>query len=663
MLRFFSKFQRSRNLVLLLFSLILLVGLVLFYVPNQSLNPNANLPSTAEDKKVVVAKVGDREVTLLQLRQSMTALSQRFSQGNPLPASTLKALGVDKEALDRLIDENLILAEADRLNVKGTDRDVSDAVTRTFVDGETGKFVGVEEYKRRLRLNGQDLGEYEQALRDSATLNKMRKVITAAEQVSDRDVDEQFKTDNTKVELAYGIIDLEKVRSKFKPTDADLSEYYEKHKDEFKATDTVRKVDYIFIPTDEVAKQLKLTEADMKAEYEQNKQKEPRASIIKLNVLTPADEATVKAKIDELNVRVRGTANSKPEDFAAVAKGNSQDAATASKGGDIGFVKKNPNRSSDWKQRAINLKVGDIDGPFRDGTSWYLMKVTEEREIPFAEMRPTIEAGLRNRRAYAQASLLADKAYEKATEYKDLRKAAAEIASELKIPADKLVRSTPFFKQGDSLPGIGSSQQFEDAVIPLKKGEIADKVGITDGLAVPQLAETREGGVQLTFEEARNQVEIKLRKEREPNLALQRAQEIVSQAKNATDFQALLKAEGVDVKTDTNFNTLQAPGSAYGGLQALQSARAVGLRLKEGEVTKSPVKFGAGYLIFAATKRTEADMSKLGADRESLRQRILQERQNVLYDTYIKEARKRYEQRGDIKVYQDKIDAFMSGAQ
>jgi peptidyl-prolyl cis-trans isomerase D len=662
MLRFFSKFQRSRNLVLLVFSLILLVGLVLFYVPNTSLNPNANLPTTSEDRKTVVAKVGDREVTLQQLRQSMAALSQRFSQGNPLPASTLKALGVDKEALDRLIDESLLLAEADRLNIKGTDRDVSDVVTRTFVDPETGKFIGIEEYKRRLRLNGQDLAEYEQALRDAAAVSKMRRFLTAAEQVSDRDVDEQYKTDNTKVELTYGIIDLEKVRSKFKPTDAELTEYYEKHKDEFKATDTIRRVDYIFIPTDEVAKQLKLTEQDLRTEYEQNKQKEPRASIIKLNVLASADEATVKAKVDELNVRVRGTPNSKAEDFATVAKGNSQD-ASASKGGDIGFIKKNPNHSSDWRQRAISLKVGEIDGPFRDGTSWYIMKVTEEREIPFAEMRPTIEAGLRNRRAYAQASLLADKAYEKATEYKDLKKAAAEIAGELKLPADKLMRSTPFFKPGDSLPGIGSSQQFEEAVTPLKKGEIADKVGVTDGLAVPQLVETREGGVQLTFDEARNQVELSLRKEREPNLALQRAQEIVSQAKNATDFQALLKAEAVDVKNDTNFNTLQAPGAASGGLQSLQSAKAMGLRLKEGEVAKSPVKFGAGYLIFAATKRTDADLSKLGTERESLRQRILMERQNILYDTYIKEARKRYEQRGDIKVYQDKIDAFMSGAQ
>ncbi len=661
MLRFFGKFQRSRNLVLLIFSLVLLVGLVLFYIPNTNLNPNPQL-ATSEDRQVIVARVGSHDITLAQLRQAMASLSQRFSQGNPLPPSTLKALGIDKEALDRLIEEKIALSEAERLKITGTDRDVSDAVTRSFVDQETGKFIGLEEYKRRLRLNGQDLGEYEQTLRDAAAVGKIRRFLTASDQVSDRDADEQYKLDNTRVELSYGVIDLDKVRSTFKPTDAELQTVYEKNKEEFKATDPVRKVEYIYIPTDEVGKTLKLTEQDLRAEYDLNKQTEPRVSIVKLNVLSPDDEGTVKAKIDQLNARVRGAPGTAPEDFATVARGNSQD-SSAAKGGDLGFIKKEPNRSSDWRQRGFSLKVGDIDGPFRDGTAWYIMKMTEQREVPFAEMRATVEAGLRNRRAYAQASLLADKAYEKATEYKDIKRAAEEMAKELNVKLDVVLRSTPFFKPGDSLPNIGSSPQFEEAVTPLKKGEIGDKVGIDGGLAVPQVTEIREGGVQLTFEEAKNQVELKLRKEREPNLAQARAQEIVSRSKTPAEFIAALKAEGVDVKSDTNFNTLQAPGSAYGGLQALQAARAVGLQLKEGEVTKIPIKFGAGYLIFAATKRTEPDLSKLAGERAGMRARILQERQQMTYDSYIKESRKRYEQRGDVNVYQDRIDAFMGGRQ
>jgi len=662
MLRFFSRFQRSRNVVLLIFSLVLLVGLVIFYIPNTSLNPNARDVSN-EDDKLVVAKVGSREVTLRRLRLTMAALGSRFSQGNALPAATLRALGIDKDALDRLVEEKIALAEADRLNIKGTDRDVSDVVTRTFVDQESGKFIGVEEYKRRLRLNGEDLEDYEQALRDSAAVAKMRRFVTSADQISDRDVDEGFKQENTQVEVAYAVIDLEKIRSKFKPTEQELRAYYDQHKEEFKANEPVRKVEYIFIPTDEVAKKLKFTEQELRAENDKNKQSQPRASIIRLDVLTPADETTVRTKAEELNRRVRGVPGTPPEDFAAVARGNSQD-PSASKGGDIGFIKKDLNRPSEWRQRAFSLKVGDIDGPFRDGKSWYIMKMTEQREVPFAEMRSTVEAGLRNRRAYTQASQLADKAFEKATEYKDMRKAAEEIAKELNVNADTILITTPFFKNGDTLPRIGSSPAFDEAVAPLKKNDIGDKVGIAGGLAVPRVVDIRDGGVQLTFEEAQNRVEQQLRQEREPNLARQRAQEIVNQAKTAAEFQALLKAEGIEVKNDTNLNTLQAPGAASGGLQTLQAARTAALSLKEGEVGKTPVKFGAGYLVLAATKRTEPDLSKLASEREGIRQRMLSERQQVTYDTYLKETRKRYEQEGKIRVYQDRIDNFFSrGAQ
>lgn len=520
-------------------------------------------------------------------------MGSRFSQGNALPLNLVRQLGLDKEAIDRLIDEKVALAEAARLNIKGTDTDVSDQVTRSFVDPETGKFMGVEEYKRSLRLRGEDVTKFEDNIRRGAALGRFNKFMTSAEQISDREIEESFKSENTKVETLYAIVDLEKVRSKFKPTDSDLQAYYDKHKEAFKADSVVRKVDYIFIPTDEVAKTLNFTEDELKKEYDQNKQFEPRASIIKLNVLTTNDEPTVKAKIDELNNRIRGAGGAKPEDFAAVAKGNSQDASAAN-GGDIGFIKKNPNNSQDWKQRAFNVEVNTVDGPFRHGSAYYLMKVTEKREIPFAEMRPTVVAGLRNRSAFAKASQMADKVYEKATEYKDLKKAAEEFGKDMKLGTDKVFKTTPFFKKGDALPDWGNVPQFEDGIADLKKGDIGDKVQIPGGYAIPQVVDERTPGTQLTFDEARNQVEQALRKEREPDLARQRATEIVTQAKTPAEFQSMLKAEQVEVKTANNLDTLTSPGAAAGGLQILQQARTAALSLKEG---KSPRPRSSGVPV------------------------------------------------------------------
>ncbi|MGH9801594.1 MAG: hypothetical protein ACRD82_14620, partial [Blastocatellia bacterium] len=172
-----------------------------------------------------------------------------------------------------------------------------------------------------------------------------------------------------------------------------------------------------------------------------------------------------------------------------------------------------------------------------------------------------------------------------------------------------------------------------------------------------------DSGVAKTFDQARNQVEEKLRREKEPNLAKSRAQELASQAKDAADLERLMKAEGLTIKKDTNFNTYQWPGASAGGLQSQNQANAIMMALKEGEVSKTPIKVGASYLLFGALKRNDADLTKLSAERESLRQALIVERQNIVYETFIKDARKRYQAEGKIKVYKDRIDKFFASQQ
>src|SRR5215475_2859012 len=232
----------------------------------------------------------------------------------------------------------------------------------------------------------------------------------------------------------------------------------------------------------EVAKTLPVTDEELKKEYESNKQHEKRASIIKLNVMAASDEDTVKAKIDELAREVR---DPKGKDFATVAKGNSQD-PSAKQGGDIGWIKEEKNRPGQWRQRVYtnDLEVGAIEGPFKDGRSWYLMKVTDKRDVPFDQMRDTLKATAQNNKAYKVANDLAQKAYEKATQYKDLRKAAEEVAGEIKVSPDSLLKSTPYFKTGDELKDLGDSTSsadnpaFDNAVSSLGKSDIGEKVSI-----------------------------------------------------------------------------------------------------------------------------------------------------------------------------------------
>lgn len=666
MLRFFAKLERSRNLLLLSFCAILLIGLVAFYIPTAQNGMGTTGSSSNDDQ--VIAKVGSQEITLKEYSAQVAQLASFISRGQNFPLSTLKSFGLDQQALDQLISNKLVLDQAGSLNLTGTDGEVSEAIKRQNVDPNTGQWIGTEEYKRRLRLQGFDIAAYEQDRRNEITVRKIRSYLTSAEQVSDRDIEEKFKKDNTRIDVVYATVDLDKVRSKYTPTDDELKAYYESKKDQYKATQPTRKVEYVFVASKDAEKTVSIPDADLKAQYETNKQFEKRISIIRLDRLSPADTETVNGKIRELAKRARGE-GVPAEDFAALAKGNSMDPSKAN-GGDLGWIKKDPNRSSDWKQRAYtsDLKVGTVDGPFSEGNSQYLMKVTEEREVPFEQMKPTLLATAKNNKSVQKAGELAQKVYEKATEVKDLIKGAEEIAAEVKVGAASMIKTTPYFKDGDSLPELGDSKSrannpaFDNAVKELKKGDIGTPVSIPGGYAVPRVVDVLEGGAALTFDQARNQVEDELRREKEPNLAKSRAFELVKQATSAADLERLITAEKLTVKKDTNFNTYQWPGASGGGLQAQNQAIALMQQLKEGDVCKTPIKVGASYLIFAAAKRTDADLTKLAAEKESLRQTLIGERQNIYYDIFIKNARKRYESEGKIKIYQDRIDKFFASS-
>jgi peptidyl-prolyl cis-trans isomerase D len=666
MLRFFAKLERSRSALLFAFCALLLVGLIAFYIPNTSLGPGTVRSS---DDDTVIAKVGSQEITLKEYKGALSNMLSAFSRGGPPPLGFAKSLGYDKQALDQLISQRLVIEQGRELNLTGADSEVANMVRQMFKN-EQGNFIGRAEYLNRIRRSGLDVEEFEKQLRDDITARKVRDFIVSPAQVSDREVEEKYKNDNTKVEVVYATVDREKIRSKFNPTEQDLRSYYDARKDEFKAGERMRKVEYIFIPSKEVAKTVPVTEEELKKEFEERKQYEKRASVIKLNVLATSDESTVKAKIDELAAKARD-ANDKPEnDFAAIAKGNSQD-PSAKQGGDIGWIKKEPNKTSQWRQRVYTneLEVGAIEGPFKEGRSWYLMKVTEQREVPFEQMRDTLKATAQNNKAYKASNDLAMKAYEKATAYKDLRKAAEEIATQIKVSPDSLLKTTPYFTDGDEQKDLGESDShannpaFDTATKALAKGDIGAQVSIPGGFAIPRVVDILDQGTAMSFEQARNQIENKYRHEKEPTFAQGRAQEILNQSKSIEDFERLAKAEGLETKSDTNFDNYSFPSAYQGGSQARNQARAALQALKEGEMAKSPIKIGVSYLIFAVKKREEADLSKLPQERERLRQNILDERQGLAFDAFTKAARKKYEDQGKIKIYQDQIDKFFKAAE
>jgi peptidyl-prolyl cis-trans isomerase SurA len=101
------------------------------------------------------------------------------------------------------------------------------------------------------------------------------------------------------------------------------------------------------------------------------------------HILLRADELHTDeenhARIEQLEIRLRGG-----EDFASLARSNSQDTLSAAKGGDLGWL--GPGESVPAFEAAMEeLNPGELSKPVKSRFGWHLIKVEEYRELDNTE--------------------------------------------------------------------------------------------------------------------------------------------------------------------------------------------------------------------------------------------------------------------------------------
>ncbi|HKG77860.1 MAG TPA: hypothetical protein VKA78_00545, partial [Pyrinomonadaceae bacterium] len=75
--------------------------------------------------------------------------------------------------------------------------------------------------------------------------------------------------------------------------------------------------------------------------------------------------------------------------------------------------------------------------------------------------------------------------------------------------------------------------------------------------------------------------------------------------------------------------------------------------LKQGEFSKTPIKIDDKWVIAGVTRKTDADQAGFAAQRDTLKQSMISERQDQVYEDYIAGVQQRMKQHGDIKIYED----------
>jgi peptidyl-prolyl cis-trans isomerase C len=106
----------------------------------------------------------------------------------------------------------------------------------------------------------------------------------------------------------------------------------------------------------------------------------------------PVTKEMAKSKADDLVKQLRGGA-----DFATLAKANSDDHASAEKGGEFGYVHRG-NDAGPVRQAIFSAKVGDITDPIEQGNAFYIIKVEDVGTQPFVEVQQQVISEIKHDR-------------------------------------------------------------------------------------------------------------------------------------------------------------------------------------------------------------------------------------------------------------------------
>ncbi|MFN2454352.1 MAG: SurA N-terminal domain-containing protein [Pyrinomonadaceae bacterium] len=644
MLKQLGRLERTRNLLIIGFVILMAVSLVLFYAPGR--NSAALSPATSTE---ILARVGGDKVTVGELSTLKETYKQMF--GGQI---SLAQLGGDRRLLDGLIRQRVIAQEAARLGLAASDSEVAAAIRKQFPDASKDA-KSFERYKESIVGRYGDIGNYEDEVRRQLASTKLEAFVTAGVRVSDEEVQNDFKRKNSSFELVYVPIAADKLAQKIQMSDDELRAYFEQHKTDYRILEPQKKIRYLFIDQAKAGEKLAIPDEDLRKEYEglapENKQAGVRVQQIVLKVARPDLDATVKAKADNLVQQARGTTgNATEEAFADLAKGNSEDTATAKNGGRVaGAVKKNPNKPDDPYQKVLDFQPGQLTDPIKFGSAYYILRRGEAVPKSFEDARQELLVSMRNRRAYAAAAQLAERAANRLKETKDVQKTAQELATEANMKPADMVRETPFIKTGDDVPNIGNSQQFEQSIAGLNTaGDIGDRTSIKGGFAIPELVEKRDPRIP-EFDEVKDKVAQSARTERAKTQLEQSARELAANATSAADLKAAAQKLGLEAQEAKDYKLGQPLGQAG----TSPAADEVIYNLKAGESVKTPVKIGDNWVVVGATKRTEADLAEFSKQREQLTETALSERRNQVFGDYIAGVQERMQRDGKIKVYDD----------
>ena len=561
------------------------------------------------DKEPPVAKVAGQNITQREWDAAQARQIERFKQ---VFGEQFNQNMFDSPEARQGVLENLLAQRAMSAHVVENHLTVSNDTLRNTIteipglknpDGQFDK----QRYQQLLAAQGLTPEKFEAGLRHDLAVQQINAVVQGTA-FSPKSVVSRVSSLNQQArEVQELVLSLQSFRSQVKITDAMAEEYYKQHPAQFELPETVKAEVVVFNP-DVVEARIVVSDSDIKAYYDQNlarykTDEQRRASHILIAAgkdAPAADKAAAKAKAEKILAQLRKS----PNEFAKLAKENSQDPGSAERGGDLDFFGKGM-MVKPFEEAAYALKEGEISDVVQSDFGFHIIRLTALKAAttsPLSEVKANIADEIRRQQVgkkYSEmAEIFTNTVYEKPDSLKPVAEKLGlkiETITGLTRKPNTAYPKTVAYNQPKFLSAI-----FSDEATKNKRNTEAIEVGprfLIAGHVVEYTPVTHS-----PLSQVRQQVEESIMLLETEKLALKTGESKLAELRNGgtADFSAA-KA----ISRNNNSNT--PPPAVYAIMKA--------------DVTKLPAYVGVnlggmGYRIFRINKIVEQPADEASAKSE-----------------------------------------------
>jgi peptidyl-prolyl cis-trans isomerase D len=579
-----------------------------------------------------VATVNGHQILTKDVDQQAQQLRRRLEQiYGPEAAAALARYNVREQALEQLVDQQLVLDEAKRLGLR-----ISDAALERTIEAQTAFQVDghfdLAIYQTALRSENMRPADFESEVRLEMLQQLMQRMVAQTVQISDAEMRQLYDQNNLKLAISYVEIPYKSFESTINLNAKQIADFFEAHREQFREPERVS-FDFIRYDPDRLAAKFNPSVKEIQNYYNRQRDsglthpEQVRARHILIAVAsdaTAAQKAAAKAKADDLLKQIKGGA-----DFAKLAKQFSDDPATKNSGGDLGYFGQ-AEMVKPFADAAFRMKAGEMT-VVQTQFGYHVIQVEDHKLAhveTLEEARPQIIETLRHRAGAEQAHQAIDQDLSDALGGKGLQNVADKRGLDLV--------KTPLLAAGERTAEITEPTLVQE-VFKLTPNDVRVING-RDAQYLVKLIE-RKPSYLPKLADIEPKVRAALVRQMAEAKALEQAIALLKQVKARGGFAAAASAAKLAVRTTGDFS--RADSSIPGIGEFHEAVQAASVVPGTPAVVDRPLTLDGNAYVFEVTSRTPPSDDQWKAAKGAFKDQLLKQRQTQAWENFVQDLRAR----------------------